>query len=441
MTGINHAFNDPKTDLPGFTGVKPSDWNADHVITGDVSFGGHNLNNVGLINGVSTGQRTSILGIKNVRDYGAKGDGSTDDTIAIQAAINDITSPYSFSSQGIVYFPPGIYKLTSSLTYSAAIGYIAFLGSPGVVTIGDFSGPHFQRDTGSPAHTVVWFKSFRIQNNHATGKGITMAGCIGGTVEDLSIAAHIGIETYGSQSINVDGCDFTQSGNLSGSIGVTAGNATSINSCDFVGYENGIRHQNLGLIMHGGRFENCTVGIMLGKDQNNNNFGSNSVHITGLSMESNLTAIQVQNCQEAVIEGINTTAFTGTIANGIFIQDSFNIVLVGCNFSSGVGYTGAGVNISTGVGTSGTGMGVAMLGVTADTWSVNAASKVDPTAWVQTNYTAANTFSTLPPNPKIGMRTYITDSSVTTWGSNAAGGGSSKVLVWYNGTNWTVVGA
>jgi hypothetical protein len=47
----------------------------------------------------------------NVRDYGAIGDGVTDDTNAIQSAID---------AGGCVYFPPGTYKVTSTLTVSSS---------------------------------------------------------------------------------------------------------------------------------------------------------------------------------------------------------------------------------------------------------------------------------------------------------------------------------
>lgn len=48
----------------------------------------------------------------NVMAYGAKGDGVTDDTAAIQAAINAC----GVAGRGLVYFPPGSYIISSTLT-------------------------------------------------------------------------------------------------------------------------------------------------------------------------------------------------------------------------------------------------------------------------------------------------------------------------------------
>lgn len=47
----------------------------------------------------------------DVKTYGAKGDGDTDDTVAIQAALNNVDS-----SGGVVFFPIGEYKITQGLT-------------------------------------------------------------------------------------------------------------------------------------------------------------------------------------------------------------------------------------------------------------------------------------------------------------------------------------
>lgn len=52
-----------------------------------------------------------ILGAPvNVKDFGAKGDGTTDDTAAIQAAIDSATS-----TGLVIYFPAGTYKTTAKL--------------------------------------------------------------------------------------------------------------------------------------------------------------------------------------------------------------------------------------------------------------------------------------------------------------------------------------
>jgi hypothetical protein len=59
---------------------------------------------------------------------------------------------------------------------------------------------------------------------------------------------------------------------------------------------------------------------------------------------------------------------------------------------------------------------------------------------VGTGKFTAKTFATLPSSPVAGTQAYIIDCNTTTWGANAAGGGSNKVMVWYNGDNWTVMG-
>ncbi|CAG2165800.1 unnamed protein product [Oppiella nova] len=57
---------------------------------------------------------------RNVKDYGAKGDGVTDDSLAINLAISEgdrcgITCPSSTIAPAIVYFPPGKYLISQTL--------------------------------------------------------------------------------------------------------------------------------------------------------------------------------------------------------------------------------------------------------------------------------------------------------------------------------------
>jgi len=52
----------------------------------------------------------------NVRQLGAKGDGSADDTSAVQSAIDAAVK----ARGGHIYFPAGRYRITKSLVFSSA---------------------------------------------------------------------------------------------------------------------------------------------------------------------------------------------------------------------------------------------------------------------------------------------------------------------------------
>jgi len=54
---------------------------------------------------------------------------------------------------------------------------------------------------------------------------------------------------------------------------------------------------------------------------------------------------------------------------------------------------------------------------------------------------SATTFAGLPASPTAGTSAYVTDSSTVTFGATITGGGTGKVLAFYNGSNWTVQAA
>ncbi|KAG8736584.1 hypothetical protein FRC10_009144 [Ceratobasidium sp. 414] len=83
---------------------------------------------------------------RNVKDYGAKGDGITDDTAAIQAAIADGNRcgqgcKSSTVSPGLVYFPPGTYLVSSPIVpyyYTSMVGDAK--NPPTLLAAASFSG-------------------------------------------------------------------------------------------------------------------------------------------------------------------------------------------------------------------------------------------------------------------------------------------------------------
>ena len=155
----------------------------------------------------------------NVKDYGAVGDGTTDDTAAIQAAIDEFQGA---GNGGIVYMPPGRYKITSNLTITwphatsedsgnevalrgAGSGLTILLDYRTSVSTGGCVSYDFSGYTGAELNSrylLTWIGGFSIIKMvnattiagdiiaPGTGTGLYMNCVISGTVWDLHIRGH-----------------------------------------------------------------------------------------------------------------------------------------------------------------------------------------------------------------------------------------------------------
>ena len=83
-------------------------------------------NDMLLYDGTSTKWDNVPSGVANVKLYGAVGDNATDDTAAIQAAIDSLSG--GTYDGGVVYFPPGIYRISSALSIDSADNSITLKG-------------------------------------------------------------------------------------------------------------------------------------------------------------------------------------------------------------------------------------------------------------------------------------------------------------------------
>lgn len=103
----------------------------------------------------------------DVRKFGAKGDGVTDDTAAINSAISYINS--HFAKGAVLYFPGGVYKVTSTLQfrYNGDLGGISIIGDSQYSSIieasGDFDLISYAGDPTVPDYDG-YLEGIRIEN-------------------------------------------------------------------------------------------------------------------------------------------------------------------------------------------------------------------------------------------------------------------------------------
>src|SRR5262249_41270217 len=127
------SIQDAITDA-GATGavVIPSDYAGSDSFT--------NPNNISItdLRGGAAGAR----GFFNVKDFGARGDGTTDDWAAIEAAINATSSDISLG--GSVYVPEGTYRVLKPLHISRGIKFYGAGENGTTITAGSSNqGPLF----------------------------------------------------------------------------------------------------------------------------------------------------------------------------------------------------------------------------------------------------------------------------------------------------------
>lgn len=125
--------------------------------------------------------------IYNVKAYGATGNGSTDDTAAINAAV----AQACYEGGGIVYFPAGTYKFSSTVTDSACeMDAISLVGAGRRATFLNYTG------TGDAiyfADNVInhmdsgEVKGFTLWGTSAAASGIHEEGLNGFTIDQVEI--------------------------------------------------------------------------------------------------------------------------------------------------------------------------------------------------------------------------------------------------------------
>jgi len=151
-------------------------------------------------------QLRTDLTVWDIMNFGATGDGTTDDTAAIQSAINAAATSATGHGGGIVYFPPGNYKVSSTLQITA--GGIHLLGP----------GPSATQLIGANASADI-----------VNFSGTSDNPIFGNSIRDMTISSTVsrtggsGINVAYAQSLLIDFVDFFQQ-----FVGISLGVGTAV---------------------------------------------------------------------------------------------------------------------------------------------------------------------------------------------------------------------
>lgn len=148
--------------------------------------------------------------IFSVKDFGATGDGTTNDTAAIQAAINAAAT----AGGGQVYLPPGTYRLNSGISWTASNIHLVGAGQGATKILANFATGNVVSVGSSgtnPATCSIRRMSFRSNVVRSSGAGILFTQTYNCSIEDVTFDndspsyyyIDIQIDGYANNFINV----------------------------------------------------------------------------------------------------------------------------------------------------------------------------------------------------------------------------------------------
>lgn len=147
--------------------------------------------------------------VLNVKKFGAKGDGLTDDTAAIQAALNAFaalcSTPDAVQNGAApeLFFPAGQYLISSMLTLTGVYGGVIRGAGSGCTTIFEYGAPTLANPSGSFPHPLLgqpaMLRRINCQKNHIDGflfyaaqTHMVVSGAVSAGTSTITISASFG---------------------------------------------------------------------------------------------------------------------------------------------------------------------------------------------------------------------------------------------------------
>lgn len=138
----------------------------------------------------------------SVKAFGAKGDGIATDTTSVQNTINFVKA----AGGGVVYFPPGTYKIDQALTLTGVNG-VTFRGAGIAATVITSSHATADAFTVSTCNSLL-FEGFRVSHSAtSTGKAFSLTTCVRPTFlrVETGDASDSGVHRYGIYATTCSG--------------------------------------------------------------------------------------------------------------------------------------------------------------------------------------------------------------------------------------------
>ena len=185
-----------------------------------------------------TGAVSRTVGDKNneivsVKDYGAKGDGTTDDTAAIQAAIN---------VDGNIGFPPGKYKVTDTITIPS--------GHNGQ-TLYSLAGSTSYPTNNANVNAEIYFDKADSGSDYTDAVACFLVNAPGVSFQGLWIHGNVNTRNQIGVKTTVTTADLADDAD------------TKFDNCQFNDWKYAIYHIGRGAEVTGCLINTCTTGVLL----------------------------------------------------------------------------------------------------------------------------------------------------------------------------------
>lgn len=265
----------------------------------------------------------------SVKDFGALGDDTQDDTAEIQNAIN--------SGAGWIYFPSGTYRISAALTMPLGPSpkfYGSGRGKSIIKNMGTTTDVFDLTTSGGTTDYRIGIQDLSITaSTSSTGRAIYVpaAGTVGVYVHRVTVSGHATGIYAGGDKPDVRFCDVTYTGTGAGNYGIYVGSQGMAENCKVTGPGTG--GSDTGILISGlAKADTCTVitariGYSLGTGAGTMRSLSTNCYASGCNTGYSIPAA----ADVLTLIACNGATNTTDIAYG---AGCLNVTLVGCPFAT-----------------------------------------------------------------------------------------------------------